>query len=168
MQPRSWEQCQLIRQSITVDRDLMGRPGPVPFFEPPKTAVSVRVVPLPTVVVDALAAHLATFPSESFNLHQRTRDLIRRSNVGTMWLRVAKWIGLEELGSHDPRHYCAWLVFRHAGPSRRFRTGSGWERGRGAPHREPPETGLRRPHSGGCRPTSFVVLLTTSEDISYR
>jgi integrase len=137
----------------------MGRPGPVLFFEPARTAVSVRVVPAPTVVVDALAAHRATFPSESSNLHQRTRDLIRRSNCGTMWLWVTKWIGLEELGSHDLRHYRAWLVFR---------TGSGWERGRGAPDREPPGTGLRRPHSGGCRPTSFVVLLSSCEDISYR
>src|ERR1019366_7266485 len=60
----------------------MGRPGPVPFFEPARTAVSVRVVPLPTVVVDALAAHPATFPSESSNLHQRTRGLIQlRHNV---------------------------------------------------------------------------------------
>src|ERR1035438_8843652 len=116
-------------------------------------------LPAPTVVVDALAAHRATFPSESSNLHQRTRDLIRRSNCGTMWLWVTKWIGLEELGSHDLRHYRAWLVFR---------TGSGWERGRSAPHREPPGTGLRRPHSGGCRTTSFVVLLSSCEDISYR
>src|SRR5665811_2426906 len=58
------DRVDFLRRTLTVDRQLVGISGRVPFFGPPKTAASVRVIPLPTVVVDGLAAHLATFPSD--------------------------------------------------------------------------------------------------------
>jgi integrase len=39
---------------------------------PPKTAASYRTVPLPQVVIDALAAHLATFPAVPLEVMDRT------------------------------------------------------------------------------------------------
>lgn len=71
----------------------MGISGRVPSFGPPKTPASVRVIPLPTVVVEALAAHLATFPTEGLVFTHEAGDMIRRSNFGTMWQRVTKSVG---------------------------------------------------------------------------
>jgi hypothetical protein len=47
---------------VTVDRQLVTLPGRAPYLGPPKTAASVRTVPLPNVVVEALAEHLRAFP----------------------------------------------------------------------------------------------------------
>ena len=58
------DRVDFLRRTLTVDRQLVGISGRVPFFGPPKTAASVRVIPLPTVIVDGLAAHLAAFPTE--------------------------------------------------------------------------------------------------------
>jgi integrase len=80
----------------------------VPFFGPPKTPASVRVIPLPTVV-DALAAHLATLPTEGLISTNEAGDMIRRSNFGTMWRRVTESVGLDGLHFHDLRHYHASL-----------------------------------------------------------
>ena len=99
--------------TLTVDRQLVGISGRVPFFGPPKTAASVRVIPLPTVVVDGLAAHLAAFPSDTLVFMNESGDMIRRSNFGTMWRRVTKSVDLEGLHFHDLRHYYASLLIRH-------------------------------------------------------
>ena len=87
--------------------------GRVPFFGPPKTAASVRVIPLATVIVDGLAAHLAAFPTEDLIFMNESGDMIRRSNFGTMWRRVTKSVELEGLHFHDLRHYNASLLIRH-------------------------------------------------------
>jgi hypothetical protein len=47
---------------VLVDRQLVTIIGRPPFLAPPKTAASMRSIPLPTVVVDTLAAHLAAYP----------------------------------------------------------------------------------------------------------
>ncbi len=71
------------------------------------------MIPLPTVVVDALAAHLATFPTDGLNFTNEHGDMIRRSNFGTMWLQATKSVGLDGLHFHDLRHYYASLLIRH-------------------------------------------------------
>jgi integrase len=96
---------------LTVDRQLVGISGRVPSFGPPKTAASVRVIPLPTVVVDALAAHLASFPTEDLIFTNESGDMIRRSNFGTMWRRVTKSVGLEGLHFHDYADVCVMPMF---------------------------------------------------------
>ena len=68
---------------------------------------------MPTVVVDALAAHLATFPTEGLIFTNVHGDMIRRFNFGTMWGRATKSVGLDGLHFHDLRHYCASLLIRH-------------------------------------------------------
>jgi len=107
------DRVDFLRRALTVDRQLVGISGRVPFFGPPKTAASVRVIPLPTVVVDALAAHLANFPTEDLIFTNESGGMIRRSNFGTMWRRVTKSVGLEGLHFHDLRHYYASLLIRH-------------------------------------------------------
>jgi integrase len=120
----------------------------VPYFGPPKTAASVRVIPLPSVVVDALAAHLAAFPTEGLIFTNEHGDMIRRSNFGTMWRRVTRSVGLDGLRFHDLRHYYASLLIRHGESVKTVQAKARTrERGRDARHLQPPLAGLRRPHS---------------------
>jgi len=56
------DRVDFLRRTLTVDRQLVTVTGH-PAFGPPKTAASVRTIPLPRVVVDALGAHLAAHPS---------------------------------------------------------------------------------------------------------
>ena len=66
---------------------------------------------MPTVVVDALAAHVAAFPAEDDLIFtNEAGDMIRRSNFGTMWRRVTKSVELDGLHFHDLRHYYASLL----------------------------------------------------------
>jgi integrase len=51
-----------LRRTLRVDRQLVLLPGGEPYITPPKTPASYRTMPLPQIV-DALAAHLATFPA---------------------------------------------------------------------------------------------------------
>ncbi len=109
----SVDRVDFLRRSLTVDRQLVGISGRLPYFGPPKTAASVRVIPLPTVVVDALAGHLVAFPGDGLIFTNETGDMLRRSNFGTMWRRVTKSAGLDGLRFHDLRHYYASLLIRH-------------------------------------------------------
>jgi integrase len=110
-----------LRPTLTVDRQLVGISGQVPFFGPPKTAASVRVIPLPTVVVDGLAAHLAAFPDVDLIFTNEAGDMIRRSNFGPMslrsaggsqhvWRRATQSVELDGLHFHDLRHSYARLL----------------------------------------------------------
>lgn len=56
------DRVNFLRRTVTVDRQLAaGNMTTGPVFGPPKTAASVRTVPLPQLVADALARHLATY-----------------------------------------------------------------------------------------------------------
>ena len=56
------DRVRFLERALTVDRQLVTVPGHAPSLGPPKTRASNRTIPLPQVVVDALAAHLAAFP----------------------------------------------------------------------------------------------------------
>lgn len=56
------DRLNMLRREVTVDRQLVKLPREPARLGPPKAKSSVRTVPLPQVVVDALAAHLAAFP----------------------------------------------------------------------------------------------------------
>lgn len=62
-----------LRRTLRVDRQLVLLPGDEPYIAPPKTPASYRTVPLPQVVVDALAAHLAAFPAARVEILDATR-----------------------------------------------------------------------------------------------
>ncbi len=57
------DRVKFLERTATVDRQLVTLPKQPPTFGPPKTRASNRTIPLPQVVVDALAVHLAAFPA---------------------------------------------------------------------------------------------------------
>lgn len=75
-----------LRRQITVDRQLVTMPDRAPYLAPPKTEASVRVIPLPQVVVDALAAHLVRWPTDGLLFTTEQSYPIRRT---TFSARVA-------------------------------------------------------------------------------
>lgn len=109
------DRVDFLRRTLNVDRQLVGISGKAPYFGPPKTAASVRVIPLPQVVVDALAAHVASHGTGPEGLLFTGRDgqMLRRSAFGTTWRRVTKEAGLGAFTFHGQRHYYASLLIRH-------------------------------------------------------
>ena len=57
------DRVRFLERTVTVDRQLVTLARQAPCLGPPKTRASNRTIPLPQVVVDALAAHLAEFPA---------------------------------------------------------------------------------------------------------
>lgn len=107
----------LLRRIVTVNQQLVVLPGAPPYLAPPKTQASYRVVPLPTVVVDALARHLAVFPANDLGFVFTTEPSlpIRRTAFSArVWRPAIKQAGLP-VGTrfHDLRHYYASLLIRH-------------------------------------------------------
>ncbi|HEX6760122.1 MAG TPA: tyrosine-type recombinase/integrase, partial [Propionibacteriaceae bacterium] len=74
------------------------------------------LVPLPTVVVDALAAHLANYPPAGDGLVFVTGagNPIRRTAFGDVWRAAVRAAGAPVgTGFHELRHYYASLLIRH-------------------------------------------------------
>lgn len=104
-----------LRRTVKVDQQLVLLPGQPPQVAPPKTDASYRTIPLPQVVVDALAAHLAAFPTEGLLFTTPTGAAIRRTGFSaTVWQPAVKRAGLPAgTGFHALRHYYASLLIRH-------------------------------------------------------
>ncbi len=114
------DRIDFLRRVVTIDRQLLTVPGRGPAFGPPKTKASIRAVPLPQVVVDALAAHLARFPVHVDGDFARlvfTREDLEpwtRQSFGHIWRPAAQRAGLPpRTGFHALRHYYASLLIRH-------------------------------------------------------
>jgi integrase len=110
------DRIDFLRRTVLVDRQLVTISGRAPFLAPPKTAASVRSIPLPTVVVDALAAHLATYPpvEDGFVFVTDAGRPIRRTAFGDVWRLAVKNAGAPTgTGFHELRHYYASLLIRH-------------------------------------------------------
>jgi integrase len=126
------ETLDFLRRTLEVRQQLVTMPGRAPYLAPPKTPASYRTIPLPQVVVDALAAHLAAFPAVPVEVTDATvkpapksrpavlvftnpagRPL-RRTRFSDVWRRAA---ATAELGDgvtfHDLRHFYASLLIRH-------------------------------------------------------
>lgn len=109
------DRVDFLRRRVTIDRQLTTVTGRAPEFGPPKTASSVRTVPLPTVVVDALAAHIAAFgtgPDGLLFTNELGRPL-RRSAFGTTWRAATTAAGAPGVTFHALRHYYASLLIRY-------------------------------------------------------
>jgi integrase len=108
------DRIDFLRRTVRVDRQLLQtRP---PSFGPPKTKASYRTVPLPQVVTDALAAHLARFPAGEYGLVFCQRDgraLNRDKVVIDFRAAVAKVGAPQGTHLHELRHYYASLLIRH-------------------------------------------------------
>lgn len=61
-----------LRRSLRVCQQLLLMPGGEPVIAPLKTSASYRTIPLPGVVVDALAVHLAEFPPVDIEMTDTT------------------------------------------------------------------------------------------------
>jgi integrase len=109
------DRVQFLQRTVTVDRQLVTVQNRAPQFGPPKTAASNRTIPLPQVVVDALAAHLAQFPAAHDGLMFKLLGKpITRQTFGHKWRAAVKTAGLPVgTGFHALRHYYASLLIRH-------------------------------------------------------
>jgi len=104
-----------LRRTLQVEQQLVTLPGAPPQVSPPKTDASYRTVPLPQVVVDALAAHLRDYPTAGLIFTTETSEPIRRTAFsGKAWQRAVQSAGLPAgTGFHALRHYYASLLIRH-------------------------------------------------------
>lgn len=102
--------------AITVDRQLVTRPGGETVFAPPKTSASSRTIPLPRVVIAALNDHIATYGvGERDLLFTWQGKPLTRQRFGHLWRPAAKIAGLTSetgTGMHALRHYYASLLIR--------------------------------------------------------
>lgn len=109
------DRVRFLERAVTVDQQLVTVQNHPPKLAPPKTRASNRVIPLPQVVIEALAAHLAAFPAGTdglvFTLGGKP---ITRAAFGHKWrpaVTTAKLPG--GTGFHALRHYYASLLIRH-------------------------------------------------------
>ena len=107
------------RRMLTIDRQLVTIAGREPFLAPPKTPASVRQVPMPTFVAEALAAHMASVglgAGDRDGLLFTTSDgkPVARNRFGEAWRAAVKKSKVERPARfHDLRHYYASLLIRH-------------------------------------------------------
>jgi integrase len=127
------DRVDFLRKTMRVDRQLVTVAGRTPFLGPPKTKASHRTIPLPNVVVDALAAHLRDFPTTGQDVPvvlvggreagEQPVELffttaaglpIRRTSFGNAWrAAVTSAKAPHGTGFHALRHYYASLLIRH-------------------------------------------------------
>ncbi len=118
-------------RSVEVVQQLVTLPGQPPYLALPKTAESLRTVPLARVTLDQLAAHLAAFPVVEVEIEDRTdprRPVVRsarlvftrnnrpiaRHDWPAVWVPAARAVGLpSRTGLHVLRHLYASLLIRH-------------------------------------------------------
>lgn len=107
------DRIDFLRRDLRVDRQLVYVSGRPPFFGPPKTPESYRTVPVPKLVTDALAAHLAAFPAGPDRLvfQADKGGPILRTTLNGRWRQTVKRAGLGDgVHLHHLRHaYASWL-----------------------------------------------------------
>jgi integrase len=107
------DRVDFLRKTLRVDRQLYTPAKGEPDFVAPKSASSVRTIPIATSVVEALSAHLAAFapgPGGLITTYEDGRP-IRRNRFGAMWRQSTARAGLAEPHRfHDLRHHHASLL----------------------------------------------------------
>lgn len=108
----SVDRVDFLRRTVRVDRQLISARGGVPEFGPPRSRASFRTVPMPSIVAEALAEHLAIYPPGSAGLVFTNNKGARCGNTaGNMWHRAAATAGLPLWATfHDLRHFYASLL----------------------------------------------------------
>jgi integrase len=110
----------LLRRTLRVEEQLQLLPGAPPYLAPPKTDASYRTVPLPQVVVDAVAFHLASFGTGEMDLiftSEQGSGIRRTWFSENVWLPAIKARRLPAgTHFHELRHFYASLLI-HAGES---------------------------------------------------
>jgi integrase len=104
------DRVDFLRRTVRVDRQ-MTREG---VLGPPKTEASVRTVPLAQVVVEALAAHLAAFPTDGLLFTWPSGRPIRPQSWKNEWAPAVARAGAPAgTGFHALRHHFASLLIRY-------------------------------------------------------
>ena len=101
----------MLHREAHIDRQLVSVTEGRSNFGPLKTVAAVRTIPLPQVVVDALAAHLAAHPpADGGHVLTINGEPITRQAFGHIWRPIAHEVGLPlGTGLHMLRHYYASL-----------------------------------------------------------
>ena len=111
------DRIDFLRRTLTVDRQLVLLPRQAPYLAPVKTEASNRTVPLPRVVVDALADHLRRYPAgpNGWVFTDDTGAPLRRTAFSReVWRPAVTAAGAPAgTGFHDLRHYYASLLIAH-------------------------------------------------------
>ena len=110
------DRVDFLRPQIRADRQLVVAAGEAMRFGPPKTSASVRTIPMPQIVADALAAHLAIYEAGPAGLifTNEAGNAVRRTGFSDLWRSAVKRAGLP-IGTrfHNLRHFYASLLIRH-------------------------------------------------------
>lgn len=105
-----------LRRTLTVEQQVQTLAGHGAYVCPPKTQSSYRTIPLPQVVVDALAEHLRIHPAvhdEFIFAAPGGGPVIRTSFMKSTWMPAAKAAGLPTgAGPHSLRHFYASALIR--------------------------------------------------------
>ena len=107
------DRVDFLRRQVRVDRQLVQTRRGIPEFGPPKTEASVRTVPMPQVVADVLAEHLAAFGPgpEGLVFANKVGRPLNRSAIWEVWHPAARRAGLPTWATfHDLRHFYASLL----------------------------------------------------------
>jgi integrase len=111
------DRLNMLKREVAVDRQLVRLKGKPWRLGPVKTKASNRTIPLPQVVVDALAAHLAAYPPGEHGLvFARAGGPLSRQWFGHLFRPLGAAVGLDEstgTGLHALRHYYASLLIRY-------------------------------------------------------
>jgi integrase len=106
-----------LRKTLAVELQLNSEGGPLALTSRLKTKTSRRTVPLPNMVVDALAAHVAAFPvthPDGLLFTTTYGNPIRRTTwTEAAWWPACKKAKLPGLGFHGLRHAYASLLIKH-------------------------------------------------------
>lgn len=101
------DRVDFLRRTITVDRQMWTPSVGTPRLVQPKTAESGRVIPVTTALTDALAAHLARWPSDGLILRTAPGGAVRRSSYNRTWAVARGHVGPPWAKPHDLRHFYA-------------------------------------------------------------
>lgn len=127
------DRVDFLRRTITVDRQIVSLGTTDPYLGPTKTAASVRTIPLPQVVAEALAEHVRVYGATEVEVEDQTRakpgpvtvPLLFVDSQGRPWRRglfgSRVWLPAVEAadgvpagtGFHQLRHFYASLLIRH-------------------------------------------------------
>jgi integrase len=107
----------LLRRVVRVEQQLITIQGRVPYLSPPKTEASVRTIPLPLIVIESVAAHLADYELGDLRtvFSGDHGEALRRNRFSErVWRPAVARAGLRPgTRFHDLRHYYASLLIRH-------------------------------------------------------
>jgi integrase len=114
----------MLHRLLVVEQQLIIRPGAPPALSPPKTEASRRQIPIPDVVLEAVARHLEEFPPtldlvghvsgqpEPLLFSNGKGGPLYRSRFNETLQSACHSAGVTGLTFHDFRHYYASLLIR--------------------------------------------------------